>query len=440
LARSIDDRDVESGTRGLSLLLLMLIVSLVAGWFVIGPGADAPVDESRPIRLVMAVPASGTTDRIYTGVIRKFELDYPNVAVELRPVTGENFYQKVLVMMASGLAPDLIWMGEGFNEFARRGAFLDITDRIKHDPVAADFFPQALKWYELDGRQLGVPHSIDVQFILYNKTAFDEAGLSHPNDDWTYDEFLAAAKRLTLDRDGDGRIDQYGFQGRLDMSLFGASYVDSDGTQALCNSPEMIDYLRTNYDLFAKYRVSPSPREIWGAGTDNYTIFRTGRAAMMMMFTWDLPHLRSQCGDIDWDIVLNPKVRQRAAWASSSAVLITRYTRHPDEAWQLCRRFMSPDFQMQMAANGGLPPSRGVAERMIAENRQKPGNLGALLAASGVLQTNPHVANLTQIRQQFLNACDSVWMNRATPEEAMQRAETAINKIIEQQNRRHIAS
>lgn len=440
MARPEGESDDSGNTGGLGWFLLVLVVGLIAGWFIIGPGSDPPAPKNRPIRLVMTVPASTETDRLYAEVIRQFEIDHPDVAVELRPVTGENYYQKVLVMMASGLSPDLIWMGEGFNEFARRGAFLDITDRLANDDITADILPQALTWYQIDGRQLGVPNSIDVQFILYNKSAFDEAGLSYPRDGWTYDEFLTAAQRLTLDRDGDGRIDQYGFQGRLEMSLFGADYVSADGQRATCNTPEMLEYLNVNRDLYLKYGVAPLPREVWGAGTDQYATFRGRRAAMMVMFTWDLPYLRAQCGDMDWDIAPNPRVRRRAAWASSSAVLISRQTRHPDEAWTLCRRFLSPEFQLRMAESGGLPPSRGVAEQLIAGNRRKPENLGAILAASDVLQTNPRVANLTQIRQQFLNACDSVWMDRATPEEAMQRAETAINRIIEQQNRRHNAS
>jgi len=432
--------DGTDGARGLAWLLLTLIVLLIVGWFIIGPGSDAPVDDDRPVRLVMTVPAAAETDRIYTEIIQRYESEYPHVAVELRSVTGENYYQKVLVMMASGLPPDLIWMGEGFHEFAERGAFMDVTDRMSSEPAVADMLPQALEWYRLGGRQLGVPHSIDVQFILYNKAAFDEVKLEYPKDDWTYDEFLLAAQRLTADRDKDGRIDQYGFYGRLDMSLFGASYVSADGQRAACNSPEMIDFLRTNRDLYARYRVAPSPREVWGAGSDNYTLFRTRRAAMMVMHTWDLPYLRSQCADVDWNITLNPKVRRRAAWASSSAVLVSSRSNHPEEAWQLCRMFMSRAFQHEMSQNGGLPPSRSVATEMIADNHRKPANLGALIAASDVLQPNPRIANLTQIRQQFLSACDSVWMGMATPEEAMQRAEREINRVIEQQNRRHLPS
>ena len=32
----------------------------------------------------------------------------------------------------------------------------------------------------------------------FNKRMFDEAGVAYPTDDWTYDDMLAAAEKLTI--------------------------------------------------------------------------------------------------------------------------------------------------------------------------------------------------------------------------------------------------
>lgn len=424
------------GTRGLAWLMGALIVALSIGWFVIGPGSDPPSSDLRPVRLVMTVPAVDADVRRYQNIIAEFELKNPDITVELRPVTGQNYYQKVLVMMASGLSPDLVWMGEGFSEFARKGAFLDLTEHLKRDLDTSDFLPQALDWYKLDGRQLGAPFLVDVQFIVYNKKLFDQAGLNYPKDDWTYGDFLATAQNLTLDLNSDGNTDQFGFYGKLEMSLFGASLVSADGQRAACNSPEMLDFIRTNRDLYHKYRLGPTPQEAKGAGSDLYTIFRSGRAAMMVMHTWNLPYLIAQCKDMDWDITLNPRVRQRAAWASSAGILVSSQSKHPEEAWALCREFLAPEFQRLMGTQRGLPPGRQTAQAMVAANDQKPHNLGALIRASDVLYPNPRIPNLTQILTEFENACDSVWMGMATPEDAMQRANEAINGILDKQRQK----
>lgn len=412
-----------------------IVAALIGGWFVVGPGADPPADPNRPLKLVLAVPASQADEVHYRRVITRFEAEHPHIAVELRSISG-NYYQKLLIMMASGMPPDLVWMGEGFAEFASRGAFMDVGDRLERDIDTSDFLPQALRWYRINGRQLGAPFLIDVQFIIYNKKAFDEAGLPYPRDDWEYEEFLADAQKLTVDRDGDGRVDQLGFYGQLDSSLFGAQFISNDGTHATCDTPQMLDYLQTNRDLFARYHVAPSPQQINGAGSDVYTIFRQGKAAMLRAFTWDLPFLREQCADMDWDITLNPKVRQRGQWASSAAILISSRTHHPQEAWELNRMFLSGDFQLRMCEKGGLPPNLSVARRMVAENTRKPANLRVLIKARDFLYAKPRIANVTELFRPFVDACDTVWMGTATPAQAMERAQRQINWLIERHRQR----
>jgi ABC-type glycerol-3-phosphate transport system substrate-binding protein len=183
--------------------------------------------------------------------------------------------------------------------------------------------------------------------------------------------------------------------------------------------------------MFAEHKVSPLPQEVWGTGSDNYTIFRQRRAAMMEMFTWDLPYLRKQCADMNWDIALHPKIRQRAQWASSAAILASSKTRYPEQVWALCREFLSPEFQLRANQRGGLPPSRAVARQLVARNDTQPKNLAALITAADFLHPNPRVASKMEIQQQFSSACDAVWMNRMTPEQAMARAEREINRVIE---------
>jgi len=431
-----ESQSSEEDPRGLGWLLGVIVVALVVGWFVVGPGSDPPADPQRPVTLVLAVPANQEDEAYYRRIIARYEAEHPHVAVELRPITGNNYYQKLLVMLASGLPPDLMWMGMGFAEFANRGAFLDVSERLKRDIDVADYLPQALKWYQVNGQQLGAPYIIDVQFIAYNKKAFDEAKLPYPSDDWDYERFLADARKLTLDRDGDGKTDQYGYYGQLEAALFDAEFISADGKKATCDTPQMIEFLRTNLDLFAKYKVAPTPQQISGAGSDRYTIFRQGRAAMMVMYTWDLPYMRQQCADMDWDITLNPRVRQRAQWASSAAVLVSSQTRHAEESWALARLFLEDDFQLRMAQKGGLPSSRRVARELIERNREKPANLGALVEAADFLYASPRIANFTELQSQFLGACDRVWMGLATPRQAMAQAQRQINWLIQrrQQN------
>src|SRR5689334_8245366 len=85
------------------------------------------------IHLVMAtvaMPAQSHERERYQAAADRFCNKHPDVEVELLEITG-NYYHKVLVMIAGRNAPDLMWMGGGFAEFAQRDALLDVSSRIE---------------------------------------------------------------------------------------------------------------------------------------------------------------------------------------------------------------------------------------------------------------------------------------------------------------------
>lgn len=418
----------EGGMLPLVVLLGLMCLILVYG---VQQGFLSRHDPlaGKKIRLVLAVGGPDVTP--YQEAVDRFESKHPDIGVEIRTISGSKYYQKLLVMMASGDPPDLMWMGEGFGEFAQRGAFLDVSRFVKRDVDTRRFVPQSLQWYRVNGRQLGVPFLLDVEFMIYNKDLFDQAGLPYPTNNWDYDLFLHDAQRLTV-RDDHHRITRYGFFGQLDPCLFDAQFISSDGTHATCDTPQMIDYLKVNGALVNKYRVSPTIQQ--QNTLDRYFLFASGRAAMMQAFTWDLMPLHQQCASIRWGYVLNPKITRRGEWASSQAVLISAKTKHPDEAWQLCREFLSPEFQRSMA-NIGLPSDLSVARELAATGQTQYNHLSTLIDAVGELYPTPRVAHLSEARQIFQDACQSVWSGLSSPQDAMERASHMMDRMLQEQRR-----
>ena len=416
-------------TKGMLLTLTLLAATIAICLGVTGCDREAAGGDGK-VRLVLAVSVGARERESYQTAVRDFEARHPDIDVEIMEIPG-NFYQKVLVMIAGRNAPDLMWMGQGFQEFAARGVFLDVTDRVARDIDVAEFAPEAIDWYRFDNRQYGVAFGLDMRFIAYNKALFDAAGVSYPKNHWTYDQFLDAARKLTRDTDGDGRIDQYGFEGVLDVSAFNARVVDDEGTRALCDSPEMIDYLQTNLDLAEKHRVMPRGRQMVNeAFEDLVSTFRQGRVAMMTMATWNLADLQQRCADMRWDIVTDPVVRKAGHWASSQSIVISADTRHPDEAWLLCQAFLARDFQKSIVPRV-LPSNLQVQRELVAEQTDAPPTYATLVEVSRSLHRMARVANLNELMRFWFDACDSVWTLRDTPQSAMQRAAREINHTLQ---------
>ncbi|ETJ29197.1 ABC transporter, substrate-binding protein, partial [human gut metagenome] len=68
----------------------------------------------------------------------------------------------------------------------------DLTDKISSSSlVDLNKFPQDLvDLYKSDGKNYAIPKDYDTVGLWYNKTLFDEAGISYPDETWTWDTLL----------------------------------------------------------------------------------------------------------------------------------------------------------------------------------------------------------------------------------------------------------
>jgi multiple sugar transport system substrate-binding protein len=75
----------------------------------------------------------------------------------------------------------------------------DITAKVADPAVKWDEFSAAARaTVQPTGKAtIGFPALVDNISLLYNKTVFDATGVAYPTDQWTWDDFRTAAKRLT---------------------------------------------------------------------------------------------------------------------------------------------------------------------------------------------------------------------------------------------------
>ncbi len=60
--------------------------------------------------------------------------------------------------------------------------------------------------------------------------------MEYPDSSWNWTNLRNAARKLTRDRDGDGRVDQWGLQVSNDMETSWGNYVYQAGGQILDDS------------------------------------------------------------------------------------------------------------------------------------------------------------------------------------------------------------
>ena len=142
--------------------------------------------------LVFATWGSKTEVQILKELLSDFEKENPDIKVEFLHIP-QNYFQKLHLMFASNLAPDVIFINN-LNIPVYEKYLLDLNDIVKNKE---DYYPQVLDTMTYEDRLLAIPRDVSTLVVFYNKDLFDKNNLSYPNENWNMTEFLYTAKKLT---------------------------------------------------------------------------------------------------------------------------------------------------------------------------------------------------------------------------------------------------
>ncbi|HAX72453.1 MAG TPA: sugar ABC transporter substrate-binding protein, partial [Firmicutes bacterium] len=129
-----------------------------------------------------------------------FEEANPGIKVNVEVTPWDQYWTKLEAAATGGTLPDVFWMHSSQSaRFAEGNMLMDLTEKISNsEQVDLSKFPEELsKLYTFDGNVYAIPKDIDTVGLWYNKTLFDAAGVSYPDETWTWETLLDAAQKLT---------------------------------------------------------------------------------------------------------------------------------------------------------------------------------------------------------------------------------------------------
>ena len=204
-------------------------------------------------------------------------------------------YEKFAPMLAAK-TPDIDVMDFSDNEVnsfytAQPDLFLPVEEWFPEEEHK-DFIEGSIELATFDGTVYGIPHFGCVELLVYRKDIFEKEGIEKPPETW--DELVEIGKRLTMDVDGDGAIDVWGFTHRGDLrhanTVFreflhslGGRIFDEDGNPAF-NDDKGLQVLEFIVDLRNKYKIVPEGVTSFASG-DLADIFLAGKTAMQMAWS-----------------------------------------------------------------------------------------------------------------------------------------------------------
>ncbi|MDQ0229243.1 extracellular solute-binding protein [Metabacillus malikii] len=134
---------------------------------------------------------TGEKEKVYLEAVERFKEKHPDVEVKTLQIPNDAYKQKFSVAMSGDEAPDVFhnWGGGWLKNFVEQDKVLDITA----DTDKEHFNELALDNSTFEDKVYGMPLSLSIDVIFYNKEIFEKYGLTPPK---TYEEWLSVIDTL----------------------------------------------------------------------------------------------------------------------------------------------------------------------------------------------------------------------------------------------------
>ena len=303
----------------------------------------------------------------YLDLVAAFEESHPNIHVEVTHIPSDKDYRtKLATDFAAGTPADITLMNyRRFAAFAANDLLQPIGPYLNDSSLIqpADFYPISIEAFTWQGEIMCLPQNISSLVVYYNQDLFDAAGVAYPPDKWAWDDFVATAKALTQDTNGDGKIDQYGLG--VDPSLYRLSafiwqneapIVDDalDPARLTLSRVPTLEALQWFVDLRQVHGVVPGRVE--EAAQDSESRFVAGTTAMFLDSRRGTPTYR-EIEAFTWDVAPLPQGKVAAGILHSDAYCLSAATENKEAAWTFIEFANSVEGQTLIAQSGRTVPS-----------------------------------------------------------------------------------
>ncbi|HSR32672.1 MAG TPA: extracellular solute-binding protein, partial [Anaerolineae bacterium] len=224
------------------------------------------------------------------NLVDQFQAAHPDIVVEVDTPQG---FRGQLGLAEMAAEYDCFQASPSFDDESL-AAIVSMEPFLATDSATSkdDFFPSVLEQFTYQGQLWGLPGSVTVNVMNYNKDLFDAAGLAYPSVDWTTGDFLEMAVALTQ---GEDENKQYGYVPSpfeandlvSFMDRLGADMLDEsvDPPRLVFNSPSVVEAFRWYTSLATQYGVQPVVSETTGdfeGVRGRQALIDEGRVAMWM--------------------------------------------------------------------------------------------------------------------------------------------------------------
>jgi multiple sugar transport system substrate-binding protein len=382
------------------------------------PAAAAPAPGKLSGKIVFLTQSGKLSEDRYNPLFTKFK--EKNAGIEVEPIwagaSAAEIQQKLLTVIAGGAPLDLYWTHSYINSgLAKRKVSRDLLDLTKRDNFKLDdFFPAAIKDFELSGQQHALPRETTSTVVCFNKSLFDQAGIKPPTADWTWDDFTEIATKLTK---GEGPNKVWGAAGfqQAGFSWFtlirawqeGGDIVNPERTKYTLNEPPGVKAVQWIADLQHKAKAHAVGMEATPQGAD--IAFAGGKIGMILNISVYSAFMKSP---FEWDIQHLPKGTggKQVTRNASAGHSIAAASKSSDLAWEFAKFVASPESFDHLVATGlQIPTLKSAADKLLTSyGNNPPKSVKIGVDALGYARPEPVAGDWIAVHRELTTAMEGI--------------------------------
>ncbi|MGL4335955.1 MAG: ABC transporter substrate-binding protein [Turicibacter sp.] len=368
-----------------------------------------------------------------------FEVQNPGIKVNVEVTPWDQYWTKLEAAATGGALPDVFWMHSSQSaRYAQSNILMNLTDKVKESNVVdLSKFPQGLvELYTIDGQTYALPKDIDTIGLWFNKTLFDEAGVEYPNETWTWDTLLEAAKTLTDKEKG-----VYGISAPLNTQEGLFNYVYQNGgdvftdnkTKSGYSLPETREALQWYVNLSLVEEVSPLQSQF--AENSPATFFTSGKTAMAMFGSWMLNEFSSnEYTSANCDVAVLPAGSAgHASIYNGLGNAVAANTKQPEAAWKFVEFMGTYEANEIQAKTGAAIPAYEGTAQIFVEATSDVFNTQVFTDMIEYSKIKPYTKNTAKWENAEMEILRKVWAGQLSVDEACDQLVTEIEIILAQE-------
>ena len=252
-------------------------------------------------------------------IIEKFNKENEKgieVVGEEVPWDGGAYSENLFNACMGGGSPDVAtWKLTSTPLFVNNDLLTDLTPYIDKwedkDDISENIYNIMKEAGGSEEEMYVMPWNVQVLYVYYRPSIFEKAGVEVPK---TYDEFLEAIKKCTMDTDGDGETDVYGFGMRGakgGQEPWGSFIYGEGGDFENLTSKESVKGMQDFIDLYENGYVPPTA--VSDGFQETVANFQSGLTAMFIHHTGSSANMEEVLGD---DVAAFPFPAGEGQWTS----------------------------------------------------------------------------------------------------------------------------